>query len=153
MTGDSELQFDRSVLGLEVEVGRFEVTREQIAAYCEAIGETNPLFTDEKAAKDGPYGGIIAPPTFYTVIRVGQGPDPKVVYGNTSFNAGQHCEFHEPVRPGDTITATAGVHDVYEKTGRTGRMVFVVRRTTYKNQRGEPVAVVDNSIVHRQVER
>jgi acyl dehydratase len=153
MAGDSELQFDRSVLGAEVEVGQMEVTLDDIRAYCAAIGETNPLYVDEEAAARGPYGGIIAPPTFYTVIRVGQGPDPRLVFGGISLNAGQHCEFMEPIRPGDVITASTAVHDVYEKTGRSGRMVFVVRRTTYRNQRGEPVAVVDSSIVHRQAER
>lgn len=151
MAGDTEIQFDKSVLGVEVQVGQFEVSREQITAFCTAVGETNPLYLDEEAAAKGPHGGIVAPPSFYSLIRVGQGPDPKVVFGNTAFNAGQHCEFHEPIRPGDVITATNGVHDVYEKTGRTGRMVFVVRRTTYRNQRGETVAVVDSSIVHREV--
>lgn len=152
MAEQTGLEFDRSVLGVEVEVGKSEVTREQITAYCKAVGETNPLYLDEEAAAMGPYGGIVAPPTFYTVIRVGQGLDPRVTFGNTAFNGGQHCEFFEPIRPGDAITASTAVHDVYEKTGRTGRMVFVVRRTTYRNQRGETVAVVDSSIVHRQVE-
>jgi acyl dehydratase len=153
MTQAEEIVFDRSVLGVEVEVGKFEVTADHIRAFCEAVGETNPLFTDETAAKAGPYGGIVAPPVFYSAARVGQGPDPKVQFGNTAFAAGQHCEFFAPIRAGDTITARTGVAEVYEKTGRTGRMVFVVRRTTYTNQRGEKVAVVDHSIVHRNVER
>lgn len=146
------LEYDRSVIGVEVEVGKFEVTKEQILAFCRAVGETNPLFTDEEAAKAGPYGGLVAPPTFYAIARVGQGLDPKVRFGNTGFNAGQHCRFYEPIRPGDIITAKAQVADVYEKTGRTGRMVFIVRRTTYYNQHGRKVAEVDQSTVRRQVE-
>ncbi len=149
-----ELHYDPSVLGVEVEIGQFEVTKERIFAFCKALGETNPLYTDETAAAAGPYGGIIAPPMFYVAAprNVG-GLDPKVTYGNTSFNAGQHCEFQEPMRPGDTISATVSIHDIYEKTGRTGRMLFVVRRTQLKNQRGELVAVIDSSTVHRNVER
>ena len=42
-------------------------------------------------------------------------------------------------------------HNMNEKTGRTGRMVFVVRRTTYRNQDGQDVAIGDSSIVYRQV--
>ena len=41
------------------------------------------------------------------------------------------------------------LHDVYEKTGRTGTMVFVVVRYTLSNQRGEQVAIVDNRFMYR----
>jgi acyl dehydratase len=157
------LGFDREVVGVENDMGSFEVTKDAILNFCKAIGETNPLFTDEEAAKSGPYGGLVAPPTFYAVARLqgGRGLDPKVTLGGTpigelkeyrGFNAGQHCTFMMPMRPGDTITAKNQIADVYEKTGRTGRMVFVVRRTTYYNQQGEKVAEVDQSTVNRQVE-
>jgi hypothetical protein len=39
---------------------------------------------------------------------------------------------------------------VYEKTGRTGKMVFIVRETAYENQRRETVAVVEQSQVRRE---
>jgi acyl dehydratase len=150
---DEELSYDASVVGVEVETGRFEVTKEHILSFCEALDDTNPLFTDDEAAKSGPYGGIVAPPAFYTSIRTGGGLDPKLRYGNLQLNAGQHWEYRAPVRPGDVITATSKVHDIYEKTGRTGRMVFLVRRTTYTNQKGEVVAISDGSIVYRKVDR
>lgn len=149
---DSELSYDASVVGVEVEAGRFEVKKEHILDFCAAIGDANPLFTDEKAAGAGPYGGIIAPPAFYTSMRTGQGLDPRVVYGNMTMNAGQHWEFVAPVRPGDVITASTKVHEIFEKTGRSGRMVFLVRRTTYRNQRAETVAVADASMVYRKTE-
>jgi acyl dehydratase len=151
MTQDTELTYDASVVGVEVETGKFEVTREQILDYCAALGDSNPLFTDEKAARAGPYGGLIAPPSFYTSIRTGGGLDPKLKYGNTQFNAGQRWDFMAPIRPGDQITARTKVHEIYEKTGRTGRMVFLVRRTIYRNQNGEDVATADQSIVYRKV--
>ena len=76
-----------------------------------------------------------------------------MVYGNTTFNAGQHCDFLQPLKAGDTVKITASVKEIYEKTGRTGSMLFVVRRQTYTNQDGEVVAVVDQSTVHRTVNR
>lgn len=153
MTQDSEPTYDATVIGVEVETGQFTVDKEHILAFCAAVGETNPLYVDEEAAQQGPHRGLIAPPSFYSAVRVGQGLDPKLRYGNSTFNAGQHCEFLEPMRPGDTITAKTKVHEIYEKTGRTGRMVFLVRRTTYRNQRDETVAVVDASMVFRNIER
>jgi acyl dehydratase len=147
-------KYDASVIGVEVEVGEALVDVEQIRAYCDAIGDTNPMFTDEDAAAAGPNGGIIAPPAFVlTLPTERQGLDPKVVYGNTTFNGGQHCDFLRPLKPGDTVKITSAVKEIYEKTGRSGSMLFVIRRNTYTNQDGEVVAVVDGSTVHRTVER
>jgi len=150
---EQELKYDESVVGVEVEIGKHDVTREQILGFCAAIGETNPLYTDEAAAKAGPYGTLVAPPTFYTIIRLGEGPDPKIQFGNSRFNAGQHCEFLAPIRAGDTVTVKTKVHEIYEKTGRSGHMAFLVRRNTYTNQAGEKLAIVDVSTVFREIER
>jgi hydroxyacyl-ACP dehydratase HTD2-like protein with hotdog domain len=64
-------------------------------------------------------------------------------------DAGKDVEFGVPIRPGDAITVRSTLHDVYEKTGRSGSMTFVVLRVTLTNQRGERVAVVDNRFMHR----
>jgi acyl dehydratase len=146
-----EVEYDRSAVGVEIEIGSAEITREQIEAYCESTGDTNPLYLDEQAASVGPYGGIVAPPGLLSALIQGRGPDPKVQYGNTTFMAGQRMDYFAPVRPGDTITGYASVKEVYEKTGRSGRMVFIVNRTRYANQRGEDVSAVESSLVHRQV--
>ncbi len=153
MADNEGLEFDRSVLGVEVDVGELGVTREQIAAFCRAVGETNPLYTDDDAAAKGPFGGIVAPPAFFTAITTTQGLNPKVTFGEFQLNAGQRCEFLEPIRPGDTIKARTAVKDVFEKTGRSGRMAFIVRRTTYRNQRGAAVVVVEHSVVVRKTDR
>ena len=42
------------------------------------------------------------------------------------------------------------IKEVYEKTGRSGRMVFVVRRTRYTNQHGEDVASVETTAALRE---
>ena len=144
------VEFDRSILGKEFVLGTFDVTEDMIIAFAKAVGETSPQYVDPQAAKETPSGGLIAPPIFYDVFRADQIPDPKVKFGKVAFNAGQRCEFHAPIRPGDTITMKTRITDVYEKTGRTGRMVFIVRETTYENQRGERVALVEQSQVRRE---
>ena len=155
MTSDTndggEFSYDESVVGKEIEAGTYEITLERIQAYCESLGETNELYTDEEAAKAGPYGGIIAPPGILFTGAFGQAPDAKIVFGNTTFMAGQRFELSEPIRPGDTITAHAQVKEVFEKTGRSGRMVFSVTRTRYTNQHGRDVAANEQSQVYRQV--
>jgi acyl dehydratase len=115
------------------------------------LGETNPLYTDDETAAAGPYGAIIAPPGLVYSMQVGPGPDAKVKFGNATFHAGERAELHRVVRVGDTITARQHVKEVFAKTGRSGTMVFAVRRTEFSNQHGELVAAVEQSMVHREV--
>jgi acyl dehydratase len=145
------IEFDRSVIGVDVEVGTHKVAKEDLIAYAKALGETNPLYLDEEAAKAGPYGTIIAPPLYYNLLSLRAGLDPKVNFGTTGFDAGQHVEFFEPIRAGDTISAKTQVADVYAKTGRTGTMVFTIRRTTFTNQKGEKTIVMDRINVRRDL--
>jgi acyl dehydratase len=150
---EPDLSYDESVIGVEVDAGDVTITGEQIARYCEAVGETNPLYLDERAAAEGPYGSIIAPPGLLHTIQTQGWLDPKVTFGNTTFAAGSRAALLHPVRVGDTINARVAIKEVYAKTGRTGTMMFVVRRTTYRNQDGVDVAINDFSTVHRQVEK
>ncbi len=144
------IEFDRSILGKEFVLGTFSVTEDMMRAFAQAVGETSPQYVDAEAAKKTAYAGLVAPPIFYDVFRGDQIPDPRVKFGKVAFNAGQRCEFYAPIRPGDTITMKTRITDVYEKTGRTGKMVFIVRETTYENQQGEKVAIVEQSQVRRE---
>jgi len=71
-------------------------------------------------------------------------------YGRAGFDAGKDVEFVSPIRPGDEITLSSHVKEIYEKTGRSGTMVFVVVRSTLKNQRGEVVAHIDHRFMNRR---
>jgi acyl dehydratase len=152
MVQTSDLEYDRSVIGVEVVGEPQPITKELILTFCAAIGETNPLFTDEDAAKAGPYGGLVAPPSFWAALEAPDPPDPQVTFGNSSIGGGRHCTFVDVIRPGDTITPSIAIAEVYEKTGRSGRMVFVVRRTTFNNQHGNAVAIADQITIKRNVE-
>ena len=56
---------------------------------------------------------------------------------------GKDIELGVPVRPGDAITTTSRITELYEKTGRSGSMFFVIFRNELVNQRGEMVAQID----------
>lgn len=147
---DELFTYDRDAVGIEVDAGAMHVTREAIAAYCEAVGDTNPLWTDDAWAARGPYGGVIAPPAFLATLPVRPMLDAQLCFGNVTFVAGRRFELYEPVRPGDDIAAREQILQPYAKTGRTGTMVFEVRRLTYLNQAGRAVAMIDTPTVHRQ---
>ena len=150
MTTDQELKYDRSLLGVDHPTGTYHVAREDILAFCEAVGETNPLFTDSEAAKAAGYRDIIAPPTFCNLFVSGQGrPDIKLEFGEVSFFAGQALDYMAPVHPGDTINGSTALEQVYAKTGRSGMMVFAVWATKFVNQDGVTVAIARESYVRR----
>ncbi len=146
---DERFTYDESVIGKEIDVATFEVTRESIATYCRALEETNPLWTDDEAARRGPYGGIIAPPGYMMTLTAPGGPNANVKFGNSGFLGGKHVTMFAPVRPGDSILLREQVKEVYAKTGRTGTMVFAIRRATYLRG-SEVVAIVDTPSVLRQ---
>ncbi|HEY0300541.1 MAG TPA: MaoC family dehydratase N-terminal domain-containing protein, partial [Rhizomicrobium sp.] len=98
-----------------------------------------------------PRADMIAPPTFTLSLR-GKHFMPKNMpadLGRNGFDAGKDIEMGAAIRPGDVLTAVATVHDVYEKTGRTGSMTFVVFRTTVTNQNADTVALIDQKMMFR----
>jgi acyl dehydratase len=138
------LEYDASWIGKEFDRYSYQVTREEILAFAQSVGETNPLYTDEAYAKTTPYGGLIAPPTFGVVFRSRANlPDLRLNYGKRGFDGGKECHFFAPVRPVDRIA------EVYEKTGRSGSMIFIVRESELTNQHGEKVAVIRQSLIRR----
>ena len=146
-----ELQYDRSLYGKEHLAGPFEVSKELIRAFAQSVGETNPVFLDEEAARAAGYHGLVAPPTFCTVLvhRVSL-PDIKLKFGKMQVHAGQRVQPQAPIVAGDRVTASSHLKDVYAKTGRSGTMVFVVWETTFRNQNGQVVADVQESFARRE---
>ena len=142
---------DKDIIGLTYEApDPYIVTAEKIANFCMAVGETNPLFVDEAAAKVGPHGSIIAPPAFVASMRQGENIFEKLrAAGRGGLMGGIDIEVGAPIRAGDEIRVTSKVKEIYEKTGRTGTMTFTVVRSTLKNQKGEVVAHVDYRMMNR----
>jgi len=145
------LEFDKSLIGQVFDETDFPpVTKEEILEFAAALGETNPLYTDEVAASEGLHKGLVAPPTFVTKLRAKKfTPENLPKFGKVGFDGGRDLEVLAPVRPGDTLTMLSTIHEIYEKTGRTGSMYFIVIRNEVKNQKGEQVAVIDHRIMQR----
>lgn len=134
------LSIDRSVVGSEFDRCTFApVTEAEIRAYAAASGE--PAGDD---------GGVLAPLTFVLRLRGKRFmPTNLPQLGTIGFDAGKDVEFGVPVRAGDVLTVVGTVHDIYEKTGRSGTMAFVVLRTEVTNQAGERVAVIDQRLMFK----
>ena len=127
-------------IGVESDPITYEIEKGHIARFAEAIGDENPLFSDEIKARNSRYGGIIAPPTFYRALRPGSLPESAESPFTRNLDAGSDWEFFEPIRPGDRITVTIKLADLVEREGRLGKMIIITRETRYENQLGQIVA-------------
>lgn len=137
------LEFDRSIIGSEFDrTVQNPVRTEEIIEYIAASGEPPPA--------SGGDTELIAPPTFVVRMRGRRFMPPNLGnLGRSAFDAGKDIEFGAPIRAGDVITSVSTIHDIYEKTGRTGSMVFLVVRTVTTNQHGQQVAVIDQQMMVR----
>lgn len=143
---------DPSVIGREYDRMTYPpVTAAELVSYARSLGVDDPIYLDEQAAAGGPYGGLVAFPTYVVKLRGGAHFPPEVIKEMTrsGFDAGKDIELGVPIRPGDVLTASSRVTQIYDKTGRSGTMVFLVFRHELRNQHDELVANVDNRIMQR----
>jgi len=114
-------------IGLRSEPRRELVTRRDIRKYAVATGNRQRKYLD----------GDLAPPMFHVplfwdVVELDQlTPDgvsidtllPKFPL-EKAMAGGLNIDYHLPVRPGDWLTATRTLTDIYEKVGRSGPLIF-----------------------------
>jgi acyl dehydratase len=142
-TVDEEQQsmpLNRALVGKEYPPVRYEVGREKLREFAESVGETDPVYHDEDAARAAGHPDIPAVPTFPVVLtlRVGQkvSSDPelgldysRVVHGEQEFS------HHRPIFAGDRLLATGRVAALESK----GRHELLAIETTVTTETGEPV--------------
>lgn len=144
---------DRSLVGKKTPVYTFEVEKGHIRRFVEAVGDPSPLYVDEEFAKATPFRGLIAPPTFATVLTMNM-PSPlsdvpdfelrRVLHGE------QEYVFHRPMRPGDKYWIQQEITDVYDRQGKSGRMTFIVVEAVARDINDLPVVTCRSTIVYRQ---
>ncbi|MGQ4516289.1 FAS1-like dehydratase domain-containing protein [Streptomyces sp. DW26H14] len=128
----------------------YEVGREKIREFAEAIGETSAAHTDPEAAQALGYPDVIAPPTFvFTITFRAAGEvmtDPRlgldysrVVHGNQKF------AYARPLRAGDRLSVTSTIEAITTRAGSD----FVDLRGDVHDETGEHVATAWMKLVAR----
>jgi acyl dehydratase len=125
-------------IGEQFDIATFTADQDDMVAWATACGETDPRFTDPDRDDFQAHPG-------FTTHLVSRRVLPKdfPTFSGRSIDGGKAVEVEGPIRAGDTLTATVTVADIYEKTGRSGTMVFIVQRMRFVNQHGDPVSTVD----------
>lgn len=130
----------------------YEVSREKIKEFADAIGDANPIYRDVDAAKAAGHPDVIAPPTFVMIVNLAAIDviitDPefgldygRMVHGDQSFT------FARPVRAGDRLSVTSYVDDI---TTRAGNDLLTVRAEISNEE--EPVVTARALLVVRRAE-
>jgi acyl dehydratase len=115
----------------------------KIRLFCKAIGEEDPIYVDEAAAKAAGYRAIPVPLTFLQAI-IADDPEKGGLLRLLKVDIGlilhgeQHFDYLAPVHVGDKVTCQQKVVDMYDKKG--GALWFVVQETEMKDQAGKLVA-------------
>ena len=123
----------------------FMLDAEKLVQYAKSCGETASKYTDPNDPD------FQAPPTIASSFNPRQDyPDNFPSFEGLGMDAGKSVELERPMRAGEEITATTALHDIYTKSGRSGRMIFFVNRMTMKNPKGEILGSSDTSVVIRE---
>ncbi|MAE97181.1 MAG: hypothetical protein CL910_21230 [Deltaproteobacteria bacterium] len=133
----------RDWLNLDFDEQKFELRADQMLDFARAVGETAPRFTDP----DDP--DFQAPPTFtarFHSRRLLPDEFPRI---GLPLDAGKAVMPQHPLRAGTELVGRSHLHEIYEKTGRSGRMIFLVARMELYE--GEKLAsIVDSRMVIRE---
>jgi acyl dehydratase len=153
----------RAMIGREVGRQAAVVYPKEAQRFAAAVGDLNPLYFDDDAARAQGYDGVIAPPMFLPHVLHGvsrleslredgvpqQGGSDIPLPVQRLMAGGEEYEFSAPLYAGDRITATTHIQNIEEKSGRTGRFVLITRETVYTNQDAVVVATGRFSVIVR----
>ena len=123
---------------------RFEIDPAKTAEYAALCGETLAKFLDPK------HPDFQAPPTFVASLSGGRSLPSDFPRLGVGMDGGKAVYWFKPVRPGVPLLGRTHLHDIYTKTGRSGRMVFVVSRIEFYDPDGNHLANSDSRMVMRE---
>jgi len=148
------MSLDASLVGRSYPPSRpYEVGREKIREFADAIGDDNPVYRDPEAARSYGHPDVIAPPTFPIVVTFdGAEPainDPEVGIDYSRVVHGeQRFVYSRPVRPGDRLRTTATIHSARTVAGSD----FLGLRCDIANEDGEHIVTSHMLLVARAEE-
>ena len=131
-------------LNLNFDEKQFTIDPETTVQYAKLCGETAERFLDADHEE------FQAPPTFIACLSGSRMLPKNFPRFGIGMDAGKGVECLRPVRPGSTVTGKTHLHDIYTKTGRSGRMIFVVTRIEFYDSEGNHLVNSDSRMVMRE---
>jgi acyl dehydratase len=159
---------DTSFIGRAGGRSRIVVERGPVANFARAVKDDNPVYLDERAARDAGFDGIPVPPTFPFVAQfwgsfpenqpedAGVNPVGEVIaeyhkMGGLILHGEQAFTYHRPVKVGDVLDTETRITDLYEKESGSSTMTFTVAETTFTDAAtGELVLTTRSNFINRR---
>ncbi len=143
---------DKSMIGRVMSRGTVDIEKGRLRFFAKAVGETEPVYTDESVARDAGHPGLPVPPTFLFCMNSETGDLVATLKSLDMdlariLHAEQSFTYHRMAYAGDTLSFETKLADVYEKKG--GALQFVVQETRVTSQKGEHIADLRGVIVQR----
>ncbi len=128
-------------------VGRHPVNQPMVDHWLDAMGDKNPIYVDEEAAKAAGHPGIVAPPAMiqvWTMMGLGgvRAPDDPLTKILDLFDdagyigvVATNCEqtYHRYLRPGEEVSVAAELTDVVgPKQTALGEGFFITQKITWQ---------------------
>lgn len=138
----------KDLIGRELSTGSATIDAEHVASFAAALRDDNPAYRGPNATAPLTY-----PIAFMTQAMAG-GMDTFLELGldfMTLVHGEQEFEYRRPLRVGETLTLTGRIGDIYEKTGSSGTLDFVVLETEAKDAAGQPVFYSRNTIISKRM--
>ena len=132
-------------IGVEFDWATFEMDTTQMLEWAQASGEVDPRFIDPE------HEDFQAHPGFTAHCMSGRlfPENFPQIGGGFGIDGGQRVDAHAAIRAGDTLTATTTIADIFDKTGRSGTMIFIVQRMEFRNQSDTLVSTVDWKMIKK----
>jgi acyl dehydratase len=142
---------DRSRVGFTTPPTLVDVDAWRVKLFCQATGETDPVYWDPVAAQAAGHPACPVPPTFLKAIEGEHFSSAQLmklldVPLRGVLHAEQSFECLAPVHAGDRIEVSRTVSDIYDK--KEGAFTFIVVDTHYRAAAG-PVATSRQTILVR----
>jgi uncharacterized OB-fold protein/acyl dehydratase len=128
-------------------VGRHPVNQPMVDHWLDAMGDKNPIYVDEEAAKAAGHPGIVAPPAMIQVwtmlglggVRAADDPLTKILelFDDAGYIGvvATNCEqtYHRYLRPGEEVSVVAELTDVVgPKNTALGEGFFITQKITWQ---------------------
>lgn len=137
--------------GDEIDLGEYEVTREEILEFARRY-DPQPFHTDEEAAKESIYGGLIASGWHTCAMMMRLLCDAVLVDAASLGSPGvERVRWLKPVRPGDTLSARMRVLETRASRSKPDRGI-IKSRWEVSNQDGETVMTMEGMGMYRRRE-
>lgn len=126
---------DRSHIGFTTAATVAVVDGWRVKLFCQAIGETDPVYTDTAAARAAGHPACPVPPTFLKAIEGEHFSSAQLIAMlgvplRGVLHAEQSFEHLAPVHVGDAVAVSRTIADIHDK--KNGALTFIVVDTHYR---------------------